>query len=195
MKITLITLLLTAGTMLSAWGQLAPESMQYEAANHQPYGQINPKAPSQVADFDPMIGVCDCRSLSRNPDGSWQDTTNMVWQFKYVLNGTAVQDEVWRDGNYASSLRQYHADSAQWIVTYYSFPFVAYKPGVWYGNKQEDGTIVLKQPQQAPNGMEGVSTLTFYDINEMGYNWKGEWVKDDGSIVYPFWLIWCRKRN
>ncbi len=193
-KILLILLIVLIGANYS-YSQVSPESTSFEPALQQPYGKLNPQAPPQVADFDPMVGVCDCRSLSRNPDGSWQDTTNMVWQFKYVLNGTAVQDEVWRDGNYASSIRQYHADSAQWIVTYYSFPFVAYKPGVWYGNKQDDGSIVLKQPQVAPNGMNGVSTLTFYEISSEGFNWKGEWIKDDGTVTYPFWRIWCRKRE
>lgn len=169
--------------------------MAYEPGAGQPFGKLNPEAPAQVADFDPMIGLCDCKSLGRNPDGTWKDTTNMVWSFKYIMNGTAVQDEVWRDGNYAGSMRQFHKDSVQWAVTYYSYPSVAYNPSVWWGNKQENGDIILKKEQAAPNGMAGFSSLTFYDIKEDGFNWKGEWIKDDGTIKYPFWLIWCKKRR
>lgn len=69
--------------------------MPYETSEEHPYGQLNPEAPEQVADFQPMIGHWHCKSLSRNPDGSWQDTTMMEWRFKYIMNGTAVQDEVW----------------------------------------------------------------------------------------------------
>lgn len=192
-----ILLLLATGLLHSwaAFSQLAGESTIHRAGPGQVFGKLNPEAPPQTADFDPLIGLCDCRSLSRNPDGSWQDTVAMVWQFKYILNGTAVQDEVWRDGNYASSIRQFHKDSSRWIVTYYSYPLVGFKPGVWYGEKQENGNILLSQPQTAPNGMQGFSTLTFYDISEQGFNWKGEWIKDDNTITYPFWLIWCQKRK
>ena len=167
---------------------------EYEPSASNPYGRLNPNAPPEVADFAALIGLCDCKSLNRNPDGTWQDTVAMEWQFKYILNGTAVQDEVWREGNYASSIRQYHADSAQWIVTYYSYPYVTYNVGVWRGGKEGED-IVLTQPQKAPNGMDGISRLTFHAISENGFKWKGEWVKDDGSITYPFWTIDCKKRE
>lgn len=167
---------------------------EYEPSDTYPYGQLNPNAPTEIGDFSAMIGLCDCNSISRNPDGSWQDTTAMEWRFKYVLNGTAVQDEVWRESNYASSIRQYHSDSAQWIVSYYSFPSVAYNVGVWRGGKEGD-EIVLHQTQKAPNGMDGFSRLTFYDMTASGFKWKGEWVKDDGSFTYPFWSIDCVKRE
>ncbi len=194
MKKILIILVYSVST-ITLMGQISPNATEFEPSPEHPYGRLNPEAPAAVADFGPMIGQCDCRSLSRNPDGTWADTVNMLWKFKYVLNGTAVQDEVWREGNYASSLRQYQADSAQWVVSYYSYPAVAYNPGVWHGSKQSDGSIVLTKEQAAPNGMQGNSVLTFSDISEEGFNWKGEWIKDDGAFTYPFWLIWCQKKT
>lgn len=194
MKKLILPPLLLILTCFCLCAQVSPGAMQYEPSQAHPFGQLNPEAPSQVGDFAPMIGKCTCRSLSRNPDGTWADTVDMVWQFKYVLNGTAVQDEVWRDGNYASSIRQYQADSAQWVVSYYSYPIVAYNPGVWHGAKQNDGTIVLKQSQVAPNGMQGHSVLTFYGMSDQGFNWKGAWVKDDETITYPFRMIWCHRQ-
>ncbi len=187
MKIMLIPLLLIIGTA-GAFGQV-----EYGASEVHPSGLPNPEVPN-VTDFAPMIGVCPCKSVQRNPDGTWQDTVVMNWKFKYILNGTAIQDETWRmDGSsYATSIRQYHADSAQWIVSYNSYPGVSFSPGVWKGKKQGE-EIVLTQPQKAPNGMEGFSRLTFYDISENGWNWKGEWIKDDQSIIWPFWTIECER--
>lgn len=179
--------------ILPVCAQIAPESFTNEPGESNVFGTLNPQAPPQVGDFSSMVGICDCRSLSRNADGSWQDTVNMVWQFKYIMNGTAIQDEVWRQGNYATSIRQYHPDSARWVVTYYSYPTISYTPGVWHGEAVREG-LVFRQPQVAPNGMEGFSTLTFFNISETGFNWKGEWIKDDRSFTYPFWLIWCHKR-
>ena len=50
-------------------------------------------------------------------------------------------------------------------------------------------------PQKAPNGMDGFSRLTFYDINDDGFKWIGEWVDEAGQITYPFWKIDCTKRK
>ena len=170
-------------------------SLEFEPSPIQPYGLLNPEAPPQVADFAPIIGTCDCRSLARNADGSWQDTLAMVWRFKYIMNGTAVQDEVWRENNlYAGSIRQYQPDSAHWVVTYFSYPAVSIAPGVWHGNKIGD-EIILYKPQKAPGGMEGKYKITFYEIAETGFKWKGEWVNMDESINYPTWYIACRKRK
>lgn len=167
----------------------------YEPDAQFPFGRPHPDAPAQVQDFDPMIGVSDCWSLNRNPDGSWQDTVPMVWKFKYILNGTGVQDEVWREGNYATSIRQYKADSAKWVVTYYSYPAVGMQPGVWHGAKQGE-EIVLKMSQKSPGrGLAGNSTLTFYDISKDSFRWRGEWIDSSATIVYPFWYIGCEMRD
>ena len=173
--------------------QLHVEAMQYGRSTAYPFGRPNPEAPAELADFAPMIGTCECWSVQRNPDRSWQDTLDMRWNFHYIMNGYGIQDEVWREGGmYAGSIRQFHPDSGKWVVTFFSYPSVSAKPGVWLGEKQGED-IVLHMPQTAPNGMEGSSRLTFYEISREGYRWKGEWVSKDGSIVYPFWMIGCRK--
>ncbi len=169
--------------------------LNYEPSVIHPFGLPNPDAPKEITDFAPMIGICDCKSISRNPDGTWKDSLDMTWKFKYIMNGTAVQDEVWRANElYAGSIRQFQKDSAEWVVSYFSYPSVAYTPGVWHGKKMKD-KIVLTQPQAAPNGMEGSSTLTFFDWNEEGFKWKGEWIKDDKQVTYPFWMIECKRRK
>jgi hypothetical protein len=179
----------------SLFAQIDVKWIEYEPNPAYPYGQLNPNAPEQVADFKHMIGQSECRSLQRNPDGSWQDTTDMLWQFKYIMNGTAVQDEVWRGSELtATSIRQFHSDSAEWVVSYYSYPLVAYNPGVWHGKKNGE-EIVLTQVQKAPNGMDGYSKLTFYDINYFEFKWKGAWISEDETIEYPFWMIECKKRE
>ena len=65
----------------------------FEPIEDLPFGSPNPDASVQISDWAEMIGESDCSSLSRNPDGSWGDTINMIWRFKYIMNGFAVQDE------------------------------------------------------------------------------------------------------
>ena len=195
MKKLYLTFLFGAILSVAAISQKSNIPMQYEPSPEHPYGMLNPTAPAQVADFEPMIGTCDCRHLSRNGDGTWPDSLDMVWKFKYIMNGTAVQDEVWREnGLYAGSIRQYQPDSAKWVVTYFSYPGVSTTPGVWLGNKIGD-EIILRMPQKAPNGTEGKYRITFHDISEAGFKWTGEWVSIDESFSYPTWYITCKKRR
>ncbi|MCB0666838.1 MAG: hypothetical protein KDC80_13480, partial [Saprospiraceae bacterium] len=167
----------------------------YEPSLEFPYGRPNPDAPKEIKDFAPMIGACDCQSTTRKPDGSWNEPIPMQWTFKYIMNGTAVQDETLKsDGAHSGSIRQYNRDSSRWYVHYYSNSRPQVSLPAWQGNRQ-DGSIILYREQKAPNGMEGFYRLTFSDISESGYNWIGEWIDTSGQIVYPTWKIDCTKRR
>ncbi len=189
MQTSTLAVLLT----LLVWHIDAQHDLPYEPNADHPYGLANQAVGDQINDWEPLIGISHCQSVQRNPDGTWQDTIQMVWTWKYILNGTAVQDISLKAGKlYSTSIRQFHPDSNQWMVTYFSYPGVSAAPGTWRGGKMGD-EIVLNQPQKAPNGMDGNSRLTFYDMTPSGFSWKGEWVKDDASITYPFWTIKCTK--
>ena len=167
---------------------------EYEPSKAHPFGLPNPDAPGALLDFAPLIGECECESVSRKADQSWADPVDMTWRFKYIMNGMAVQDETFKaDGRHSGSIRQYSADSTQWYVHYYNSAAPSPTLPVWEGNKKEDGNIVLSREQQAPNGMDGNYRLSFYDISETGFKWKGEWVSKDETIVYPTWTIKCAK--
>ncbi|MBT8185640.1 MAG: DUF4440 domain-containing protein [Eudoraea sp.] len=168
----------------------------YEPSEAHPFGLPNPDAPQELLDFSPLIGECDCKSVSRNADQSWGDPIDMIWRFKYIMNGMAVQDETLKaDGKHSGSIRQFIADSTLWYVHYYNSAAPSTTLPAWEGNKNEEGNIVLYREQKAPNGMEGSYRLTFSNISEEGFKWAGEWVSTDESIVYPTWTIDCKRKN
>ncbi len=170
-------------------------SMDFEASKEFPYGRVHPEAPKQLKDFQPLIGLCDCTSESRNPDKTWAKPVAMTWKWKYIMNGMGVQDETLKqDGRHSGSIRQYSQDSARWYVHYYSSAAVSTRLSTWEGNKKEDD-IVLYREQKAPNGMDGYYRLTFSNISENGFNWIGEWVTRDESFSYATWKIACVKRE
>ncbi|MCG2589455.1 hypothetical protein [Rhodohalobacter sulfatireducens] len=37
--------------------------------------------------------------------------------------------------------------------------------------------------------------LTFSNISKDGFDWAGDWVNKDESILYPFWRIYCTKEE
>ncbi|WP_298904970.1 hypothetical protein [uncultured Psychroserpens sp.] len=188
MKNPLYLLLLIAFFTTSAYAQY-----EYDASVKHPYGQPNPEAPEQIKDYEAMIGSCNCKSTSRKQDGTWNDAEDMIWRWKYIMNGTAVQDETLKtDGSHSGSIRQYIKDSSRWYVHWFSTKTPSTKFPVWEGNKK-DGKISLYKEQKAPNGMEGYFRLTFYDMSNTGYKWIGEWVDKTEKITYPTWKIECTR--
>lgn len=143
---------------------------EYEPSKTHPFGKPNPAAPKEIRDFQPMIGICDCTSYTRNQDGSWAAPVKMTWEFKYIMNGTTVQDQTLKaDGKHSGSIRQYNAEKGTWYVHYYTSASAPPKLATWEGGKK-GSEIILYQDQKAPNGMDGKYKITFHDITETGSN-------------------------
>ena len=167
---------------------------KYSVSNENPFGKINPKSPKEIQDYKGLIGKCNCISVRRNKNGSWSKPQKMTWNWKYIMNGTAVQDETLKeDGSHSGSIRQYDTKKQQWNVHYYSSAFVSSKLSVWTGNKTKEGKIVLFKNHKSPKGVAGFYRLTFYDISKDGYSWVGEWTDLDEKNVYPTWKISCKR--
>jgi len=167
----------------------------YEPSASNPFGLPNPEAPPQIKDFHPMIGICDCTSSKIGTDGTWSEPSSMTWEFKYIMNGTAVQDQTLKeDGSHTGNIRQYNEDDDLWYVHYYTSAIQPPTLRTWQGGKKNDN-ILLYNDQKAPNGMDGKYRITFSEISDNGFNWIGEWVSLDESVVFPTWKIECSKRK
>ncbi|MFV1885079.1 MAG: hypothetical protein ACMZ7B_11370 [Balneola sp.] len=167
---------------------------EYEPSKEYPFGRIHPDAPEQLADFGPMIGESKCESVTRAPDQSWNPPHEMIWRFKYIMNGMAVQDEALRtEAPSAGSIRQFNPDSSAWYVHYYSSGSALPTLPSWEGNKTEDGKIILYREQKAPNGVDGFFRITFFDVTDESFEWLGEWVNTQETFSFPTWKISCDK--
>jgi len=166
----------------------------YEANPDQPFGKLNPEAPKETGQYKDLIGTCDCISTKRNQDQSWAASQKMTWTFKYIMNGTAVQDEtIKEDGSHSGSIRQFVADSSKWYVHWYSNITPSTSLPTWSGG-MEGNNMVVYRPQKAPNGMDGQTRLSFSNISKNGFHWALEWIDETGKIVYPTWKITCEKQ-
>lgn len=180
----------------SAFGQISLSDFKYEPNEVYPFGRPNPDAPEQIKDYKMLIGISDCKSLTRNSDGEWRkDSVDVIWRYKYIMNGMAVQDESLKaDHIHTSSIRQFDKNEGKWYVTFYSSAVPSNSITAWEGG-MKDNEIVLYKEQKAPNGMDGFFKITFYDISESRFNWKGEWVDKEERFIYPTWHLFCTKRN
>jgi len=186
-NISLLLLTLLISTPLLA-------QYDYDLSNSFPFGKLNPEAFPQTADYALLIGISECKSESRAQDGSWNEEVDMIWRWKYIMNGMAVQDETLKaDGLHSGSIRQFNADSTKWHVHYYSSSAATSSLSSWEGEPKKDGSIVLYRRQPAPNGTDGYYRLTYSEITKKGFNWIGEWVNLEETFSYPTWKISCKK--
>lgn len=167
----------------------------YEPNETNLYGLPNPEAPVQIKDYQELIGLCDCKSTSQKSDGTWADPEQIIWSWRYIMNGHGVQDMTLKpDGSHSGSIRQFIPDSSRWYVHYFSNKAPSTTLGAWEGNRKGN-KILLYRDQKAPNGIDGKYRITFYDISKSGFKWIGEWVSLDESVVFPTWKIDCIKRQ
>ncbi|MFK7951347.1 MAG: hypothetical protein AB8B73_00770 [Ekhidna sp.] len=189
MKKLILLLLFTPFALVST-----SQSYEYASTDKNPYGLINPDAAKEIADYAPLIGTCNCKSISRIDQNTWADTVAMTWTFKYIMNGMAVQDETLKaDGAHSGSIRQFNSDSSKWYVYYYSSSALVSTLPAWEGVKNENGEIILYKDAPAPNGTPGDYRLTFSNISDEGYDWVGEWINKPETFVYPSWKIFCKR--
>jgi hypothetical protein len=87
------------------------------------YGERNPGAPKELAVFSFLIGKWQGTAKARLPDGKVVDEIPASWIGRYILDGTAIADEVhsvYPDGRPALgiTLRHYDASRKIWIVEF-----------------------------------------------------------------------------
>lgn len=186
-------LTLAALMALSLQAEASDLIFSYDVSEKHPYGYFNPDAPKEVQQFSALIGEWQCISHRRLDKDNWAEPEAMLWRFKYIMNGMAVQDETLKqDGVHSGSIRQFDEVSKQWQVHYYSMGATTGQLPLWQGGKSGDDLVFMRQ-QAAPNGMEGFYRLTFSEMTGESYHWQGDWVSTDRSVVYPTWRISCKK--
>jgi hypothetical protein len=165
--------------------------LSYEPSEQYPYGRANPDAPEELMQFNFMVGRNDCTEQRLNSaTGDWTEAERS-WDAYYFMNGYAIRDEGRSGSATNGNIRVYNAEAGEWVVTFFSAP--VFSSGIWRGKKDGEN-IVLRQAQQAPGtDLDGYSTLTFSNISAQGFEWTGEWISEDGSVVFPFWRIQCQK--
>ena len=194
--IRLIVLLLLAVSSHATLSLLAAEQraneLLFEPSEEFPFGRPNPDAPPELAQFAFMVGRNDCSEERLNSaTGEWENSTR-TWDAAYYLNGYAIRDSGRSGLANNGNIRLFDSESGQWVVTFFSMP--NFGSGIWRGG-MEGKNMVLRQPQKAPGtDLDGVSRLTFSGISSSSFDWDGEWVSADGSVVFPFWKIRCTRR-
>jgi hypothetical protein len=87
------------------------------------YGERNPDCPNELAMFSFLVGKWQGTGRAKLGDGEFADFSGVSWIGRYILDGTAIADELHSlapDGSpyLGISLRQYDAKRKTWIIEY-----------------------------------------------------------------------------
>ncbi|MEM7660263.1 MAG: hypothetical protein AAF399_29425 [Bacteroidota bacterium] len=92
-----------------------------------------------------------------------------------------IQDEVWRENDlFAGSIHPYRPDSATCVVPISAIQWLLSVRG--FGCKINPMDRLSSKSDNSPQWHGGFSCLTFFDIEEAGYSWKGGWGSAGGSM-------------
>jgi hypothetical protein len=176
-------------------------TLEHHPALDGPWGSPNPDAAREIQQFAFMIGRHECTQYFKgmnpgNPDQELEG--DLLWLAYYALDGRAIRDEFYSMGGNGEQTRAYDSFAMEWWVTYATVPGVVNltpepkpKRGSFTAVQNEKGHMVMTTPAKDANDNDIIRTITFYDINNGGFEWKSENVYADKSINTG--SISCRK--
>lgn len=157
-----------------------------------PWGSPNPDAAEELQQFAFMIGRHECTQYFKgmNPNNPDQELEgDLLWLAYYALDGRAIRDEFYSMGGNGEQTRAYDSFAKEWWVTFATVPGVINltpepkpKRGSFTAIRNDKGHMVMTTPAEDANGIAMIRTITFYDINAGGFEWKSENVYSDKSI-------------
>lgn len=156
----------------------------YDAAEEYPFGRLNPEAPEDTSQFGFMIGNFNC-SDSLLTQGQWK-ASKATWNSAFILNGHAVKDTYRNEDFAGTSIRFYNSKKKKWDVYFFGMP--GGHTGLWEG-EQEGNQMIMRQLRKGPNGEQIESRLTFYNIRDNSFDWKGEFWNLESDEVTVNWKI------
>jgi hypothetical protein len=117
-----LTYAAAAASLLVSLGGVRAEAQQLDPSKTT-YGERNPNAPKELGVFSFLIGKWQGTGKTRLPDGKVAEFGGLSWIGRYVLDGTAIAEEMhaaYPDGRPALGITflQYDARRKTWIVEF-----------------------------------------------------------------------------
>ena len=151
---------------------------------------------NEIKSFNDLIGTWQCKSISRNHDGSWRtDTVKATWVWFYILNGEAVQDIFYagvEPGNIklatfsGTNIRIYNPKDKIWNMAW--FDTNNRKIGLFTALGKKDTILMVGK-----NALDRSIRNVFSDISKTNFTWTQFWTFDSGKTWIDVSKIWCNK--
>jgi hypothetical protein len=121
------------------------------------YGERNPQAPAELDLFSFLVGKWSGTGRTRLADGNHAEWQGATWIGRYILNGTAIADELHAPGPDGKlylgiTLRQFDKEHDAWIVEFLnvanSFLRRQVNPSSGSLRREADSVVVISEDAQ-----------------------------------------------
>ena len=139
----------------------------------------HPDAPEQLMEYGQLVGNWQCKSSSRQQDGTWKESPGLAtWTWYFVLDGHAVLD-VWKPLPIAqgkvfpgTNLRTYDPETGIWNVAW----TIANSPKIetFISSFRNDAIHITTEREARGTFPAHMMHITFYNISEKHFDWKYE---------------------
>ncbi|MGI9235554.1 MAG: hypothetical protein ACR2RD_18125 [Woeseiaceae bacterium] len=131
-----------------------------------------------LAQFGQYLGDWKIEDSRLSQDtGEWEPGPGARWIFTCLGDGTAIQD-FWIPfgGPVGTNLRTYHDETESWDIAW----AIKGVPGFAHIVAKQNGAgeIIMEYKSPLPNPPR---RITFYPVDDEGWNWKLEFSFDDGD--------------
>lgn len=144
------------------------------------YGSRNPSAPSEIIQYGRFVGAWGCTVSNLQGDGTWMEKT-ANWEFRYILDGYAIQDfwispgeaEEGKNQYLGTNIRIFDPSKKTWQCSW-TENGANTMSGIWESLQDEDGNLLLYDDTQTWE-------IKFYNITENSFDWQWNFKQEDGS--------------
>jgi hypothetical protein len=161
--------------------------------NEREYGEANPNAPQELADFAFLVGRWRGEAKLKREDGDW-DELNASWEGRYILDGYVIADE-YRMTTQAGellvlgvNLRAYDAKKKAWNLKWLNA-----LSGSWtdlgpesLGGVAANGNTISYLMEE-PVAQHKFTCATYANISADHFTWRGE--RSDDRKTWDQFLI------
>jgi hypothetical protein len=147
------------------------------------YGEKNPGSPPELGVFSFLIGKWQGRGKTKIEGGKFAEY-DVTWIGRYILNGTAIADELhgpMPDGSpyLGISLRQYDAGRKTWIIEYLNVTHSLLRKQV---NADSGSVSVNGRNVTVSSESPGVAVREHYLVEDPGFVYRLDVSNDGGKI-------------
>ena len=151
------------------------------------FGKLNTNAPKETLQYGQLIGEWDIIFFRKVNDSTWSES-RANWIFKYILDGYAVQD-YWINFSdkkqfpesrdlHGTNIRIYNPKLESWQCVWIENGTNTID-GIWKSYKNDKDEIILQDNDDS-------WIITFYNITEESFDWKWDFIREDGSTQTNF---------
>jgi hypothetical protein len=162
----------------------APEVPVPSAASDRYLLIRNPAAPVELDAMASLIGEWAITTETRQQDGTWADSDPARWNFYFILDGHAIQDD-WIDlgaplgdppvPQRGTNIRVYDPAEGRWEMAWIANN--TRSMSTYTATNEADGSVVMRDLWGVPS----MRRITFFDMREDRFEWKLEITPDQGE--------------